>query len=171
MKRIKYRTKPHWLVLIIIVALVGVFLAGRLSVRSLKSGRLTDVRRSATARLAGTAGLTNRALVLAEYPGIIPALAEGAKFGNDKLSTLTAQNIFSSEPDVIEEIRGKTTVIEVAPETWLIRLPIVNVVLFETSEGLVLVDSGMAAAGPVIREIIEDLSDQPPLPKFWPPII
>ena len=77
----EHRTKPHWLILIIIIALVGVFFAGRLSVRSLKSGRLTDVRRSATARLAGTAGLTNRALVLAENPGIIPALAEGAREG------------------------------------------------------------------------------------------
>ena len=39
--------------------------------------------------------------------------------------------------------------------------PLVNVVVFETEDGLVLVDAGMAAAGPVIRELIASVTDAP----------
>ena len=34
-----------------------------------------------------------------------------------------------------------------------------RVVVFETEDGLVLVDAGMAAAGPVIRELIASVTD------------
>lgn len=40
-------------------------------------------------------------------------------------------------------------------------MPLVNAVVFETSEGLVLVDAGMAAAGPVIRELIAGVTEAP----------
>lgn len=50
---------------------------------------------------------------------------------------------------------------EVAPRTWMLYLPIVNAVLFETDEGLVLVDTGMAAAGPAVRDLIKSVSDAP----------
>ena len=39
---------------------------------------------------------------------------------------------------------------------WIVRaMPVV----FETEDGLVLVDAGMAAAGPVIRELIASVTD------------
>lgn len=138
-----------------------IFLVGRISAPGIRSDGLSRAGRAAAVRLAAAVDLDDRALVLAENPGIIPALTEGAKFGGEHLSTLVAQNLFSYDPVVTEEIREKTTVAEVADRTWLIRLPIVNVVLFETDDGLVLIDTGMAAAGPVIREVIEDLSDLP----------
>ena len=47
----------------------------------------------------------------------------------------------------------------VAPHTQMIYLPLVNVVVFETEDGLVLVDAGMPAAGPVVRELIASVTD------------
>ena len=41
----------------------------------------------------------------------------------------------------------------------MIYLPLVNVVVFETDDGLVLMDARMAAAGPVIRELIVSVTD------------
>jgi len=52
-------------------------------------------------------------------------------------------------------------VIPVAPRTRHIRLPIVNAVLFETDDGLVLVDTGMAPAGPALLDAIRGVSDAP----------
>ena len=49
----------------------------------------------------------------------------------------------------------------IAPRTWMLYLPIVNAVLFETDDGLVLVDTGMAPAGPGIAELIASVSDKP----------
>jgi len=61
----------------------------------------------------------------------------------------------------MEDAKKKTEIVEVAPRTWLIRLPIVNAVLFETDEGLVLVDTGMAPGGPAVLEAIREVSDAP----------
>ena len=71
----------------------------------------------------------------------------GGAFGGE-FSAAVAQNMFSRLPEAIADAREKTEIVEVAPRTWLIRLPIVNAVLFETDEGLVLVDTGMGPAGP-----------------------
>ncbi len=147
-------------IFLIIITVAAVFLIGRISAQSFRSGPITDIVRKSAGRLADSAGLSDRALVLSENPGIIPALAEGAKFGGEKLSTLVAQNLFSANPDITDEIRKKTSVYKISPGTWFIRLPLVNAALFETSEGLILVDTGMAAAGPVIREIIEEVSEK-----------
>ena len=40
-------------------------------------------------------------------------------------------------------------------------MPLVNVVVFETSEGLVLVDAGTAAEGPAIADLLKSVSDAP----------
>jgi glyoxylase-like metal-dependent hydrolase (beta-lactamase superfamily II) len=69
--------------------------------------------------------------------------------------------MFSRLPEAIEDARAKSEIIEVAPRTWLIRLPIVNAVLFETDEGLVLVDVGMGPGGPAIVDAIRSVSDKP----------
>ena len=49
----------------------------------------------------------------------------------------------------------------VAPHTWMIYLPLVNVVVFKTDEGLVLVNAGMAAADTVMRELIANVTEAP----------
>lgn len=52
-------------------------------------------------------------------------------------------------------------VIEVAPRTWFIQPGMVNVGLFETDEGLLLVDCGCAGDGPALLQAVRSLSDQP----------
>ncbi len=69
--------------------------------------------------------------------------------------------MFSRLPDAIADARESMEVEEVAPRTWLIRLPIVNAVLFETDEGLVLVDTGMGPAGPAILDAMRHVSEKP----------
>jgi alkyl sulfatase BDS1-like metallo-beta-lactamase superfamily hydrolase len=61
----------------------------------------------------------------------------------------------------IDDAKRLTTVEEVTDRTWLVRLPIVNSVVFETDEGLVVVDTGMAPGGPALLEAIRGLTDAP----------
>jgi alkyl sulfatase BDS1-like metallo-beta-lactamase superfamily hydrolase len=58
-------------------------------------------------------------------------------------------------------VREKTSVIEVGPRSYLIRMPIVNAAFFETDEGIVLVDTGMGPSGPAILDAIRSVSDKP----------
>ena len=101
-----------------------------------------------------------RASLLIEFPGIVPAIQRGGAFGGT-FSTAIATDIFSASDAGIADARKLSLIESVAPKTWIIYLPLVNVVVFETDEGLVLVDAGMAAAGPVIRELIASVSDAP----------
>lgn len=52
-------------------------------------------------------------------------------------------------------------VIEVAPRTWFIQPGMVNVGLFETDEGLLMVDAGCAGDGPSLLRAVRNLSDKP----------
>ena len=61
----------------------------------------------------------------------------------------------------IADAKRLSTITEVAPKTWLIGMPLVNVVVFETSEGLVLVDAGTTAEGPAIADLLKRVSDAP----------
>jgi len=98
--------------------------------------------------------------VVLEHPQLIQALGRGGGFGG-KPAPLAATSMFGRLPEAIAEVKRLTEVVEVAPRTWLIRCPIVNAVLFETNEGLVLVDTGMAPAGPAIVEAIRKVSQKP----------
>ena len=106
------------------------------------------------------ADLDTRMRLLLEHPEIIQAVTEGGGFGGD-FSPLVGQNMFSRDPEVIAEAKSMTRIEEVAPRTWLIHLPIVNAVLFETDAGLVLVDVGMAPGGPAVMDAIREVSDAP----------
>jgi alkyl sulfatase BDS1-like metallo-beta-lactamase superfamily hydrolase len=129
---------------------------------------LGDSLAAAGERAAGTAlgvaarsaDLDTRSLVLAENPSIIPRLAEGGSFGGE-FSRAVAQGMFGREEQAIQDALDMTKVEALAPRTWLIRMPIVNAVLFETDAGLVLVDTGMAPAGPAILAAIRSVSDAP----------
>jgi alkyl sulfatase BDS1-like metallo-beta-lactamase superfamily hydrolase len=52
-------------------------------------------------------------------------------------------------------------VIEAAPRTWFIQPGMVNVALFETEEGLLLVDCGCAGDGPALVKAVREISDKP----------
>ena len=69
--------------------------------------------------------------------------------------------MFGRTEDAIEDVRKRSRVVEVAPRSYLIRLPIVNAVFFDTDEGVVLVDTGMGPAGPAVLEAIRSVTDAP----------
>ncbi len=102
--------------------------------------------------------LSVRQMVFLENPELMKAIARGGAFGGD-FSRAVAQGMFTRSGKAVEDAMEMTRIEEVAPRSWLIRLPIVNAVLFETDEGLVLVDTGMAPAGPAILAAIRELSD------------
>ncbi|MEP5569705.1 MAG: MBL fold metallo-hydrolase [Halioglobus sp.] len=117
--------------------------------------------RSAAVEVVGnSAGIKTRTMVLAENPEIISRLMEGGSFGGE-YSMSAAQNMFGRTEDAIKDVRKKTQVIEVAPRSYLIRMPIVNAAFFETDEGVVLVDTGMGPAGPAIMDAIRSVTDRP----------
>ena len=117
-------------------------------------------RRAAFDTVAQNTDVSARNLVLMEHPSLIAAIRRGGAFGGE-FSFVVAQNMFSRGEEAVEDAKAKTSIIEVAPRTWLIRLPIVNAVLFETDAGLVLVDTGMAPGGPAVLEAIRKVSTAP----------
>ena len=110
--------------------------------------------------VANSADIDTRTMVLAENPQMIKRIMEGGAFGG-AYSMAAATNMFGRTEDAIEDVREKTTVIEVGPRSYLIRMPIVNAAFFETDEGIVLVDTGMGPAGPAILDAIRSVSDKP----------
>ncbi|MEH6592053.1 MAG: MBL fold metallo-hydrolase [Halioglobus sp.] len=130
--------------------------------------KIADVART-TAKSAGSKAIEvvasqvdieTRTLVLAENPQLINRIMEGGAFGGE-FSLAAAQNMFGRTEDAIEDVRKKTSVVEVGPRSYLIRMPIVNAAFFETDEGIVLVDTGMGPAGPAIMDAIRSVSDKP----------
>ena len=101
-----------------------------------------------------------RVQILAENPDLLEALRRGGSFGGT-FSPSVARGMFSRDPEAIGDIRDGTEIIEVAPRSWQLRFPIVNASLFETDEGLVLVDTGMSPAGPALLDAIREVSDKP----------
>ena len=121
---------------------------------------LVSARNNALEVVADAADLDTRELVLAENPELIPRLARGGAFGGE-YSIAAAQNMFGRVESAIDDINDKTKLIEVAPGSYLIRMPIVNAAFFDTEDGIVLVDTGMAPAGPAILAAIRSVSDKP----------
>lgn len=123
-----------------------------------------QVRRSATRTVGGaiarSASMDLRMQVILENPQIVRALQRGGGFGGE-MSQQIAMNMFSRDDVSVAEVRDRVRIEELAPRSWLIRLPIVNAVLFETDAGLVLVDTGMGPAGPAILDAIRQVSDAP----------
>ena len=130
---------------------------GDLAERSSQS--LYATRHSALSAAADLAGVDVGTRIFIENPELAVALGDG--FGGE-FSVEVALNMFGANHEpAIADVRTMTQVEEVAPRTWLIRMPIVNAVLFETDAGNVLVDTGMAPAGPALIEKIREVSDKP----------
>ena len=99
-------------------------------------------------------------LVLSD-PDLTEAIVGGGAFGG-AYSPVVAQNMFDVDHDeAIADAKRLVTVDEVGPRSWLIRLPIVNAAVFETDEGLVVVDTGMGPGGPAILQAIRTVTDAP----------
>ncbi len=118
------------------------------------------VSQSGREKVREIANIDTRTQILLENPGLLSRVALGGGFGGE-YSVLAAKNMFSRLPNVVEDIKNKTKIIEIAEKTYLIRLPIVNVILFETDAGNVLVDTGMAPAGPAVYESVRKINDLP----------
>ena len=100
-----------------------------------------------------------RLQILQENPELVGALARGGGFGG-AYSRQVAQDMFTHSGAGLGAAKRLTEIEEIAPRTWHIRLPIVNVVLFETDDGLVVVDTGMGVGGPAVLDAIRSVSDK-----------
>ncbi len=99
-------------------------------------------------------------LALAD-PELLDRIAEGGAFGGDYSRSAATAMFKRDHQSAVEDLRAKTRVVEVAPRSWLVRLPIVNSAVFETDEGLVVCDTAMAPGGPALLEAIRSVSDAP----------
>jgi len=104
-----------------------------------------------------------RAELFREYPHIPAAMAHSANagFGGDSSRAIGTHMYSRTDAAAIADARAKLKIEEHGKGTWLLRLPYVNIVVFETSEGLVLIDAGYAPAGPVLLETLRKLSNKP----------
>lgn len=93
-----------------------------------------------------------------ENPRVIMSVATG--FGGE-MSREAAQHMFSRNEAAIKDVKSKTHIEEAGPRSWFVRLPIVNSAVFETDEGLVVVDTGYGPAGPALMEAIRSVSNAP----------
>ena len=139
--------------------LIGILVADTGVGDTARSGA-NSARKAAVQVVANAADIDTRMMVLAENPELIARVAEGGSFGGE-FSLAAAQNMFGRVDSAIEDVKDKSEVIEVGPRSYLIRMPIVNAAFFETDEGIVLVDTGMAPAGPAILDAIRSVSEQP----------
>lgn len=140
-----------WIALGVIVALIFIIMVsglGEKAKRSLLDAALRNEK------------ISVKEMVLLENPQLIRVIKRGGAFGGS-FSRKVAMRMFSRDPEAIEDALKLTTIEELAPRTWLIRFPIVNAVLFETDEGLVLVDTGMGPAGPALLKAVRSVSDKP----------
>jgi alkyl sulfatase BDS1-like metallo-beta-lactamase superfamily hydrolase len=153
------KTKIGYLITAVIFMTLGLLLADT------KVGEITrqaaQSARSATlSTVAGAVAVDVRTRVLMENPEMISRISEGGAFGGE-MSLSAAQNMFGRLEESIEDVRAKTVVEEVAPRSYLVRMPIVNAAFFVTDAGIVVVDTGMGPAGPALMDAIRSVSDAP----------
>ena len=102
-----------------------------------------------------------RAQVFKANPQLVKSIMLGGGFGTE-LSYAIANHMYSrTNAAAIADARAKLKIEALAPRTWLLRFPIVNVVVFETDAGLVLIDSGYAPAGPALVDALKQISSKP----------
>lgn len=142
---------------------LGLLLAGTDAGEQLKESASASIAstRQTVARKALEQGYVDArmAMIMADEE-LMATVQERGGFGG-KFSRHAAQNMFSRSPEAIADVEAQTDVEPIGDRAWLIRMPIVNAVLFETDEGLVLVDTGMGPAGPAIVKAIKSVSDKP----------
>ena len=102
-----------------------------------------------------------RAAVYRNNPQLVKSIMLGGGFGTE-LSFAIANHMYSrTDAAAIADARAKLKIEPCGPRTWLLRFPIVNVVVFETDAGLVLIDSGYAPAGPALVDALRQISAKP----------
>lgn len=99
-----------------------------------------------------------RAAIYRENPFLIKAVSRVGGFGNVASASIANRMYSRSFAPALQDAAEKLTVEPQGPGTWLLRFPWVNVAVFETTDGLVLVDTGYAPAGPALRDALRKLS-------------
>lgn len=101
--------------------------------------------------------------LMTQYPNVLSVLTSNANagFGGDQSVSIANHMYSRTNAEAIADARAKLKVESHGKGTWLLRLPYVNIAVFETTEGLVLVDAGYAPAGPVLLETLRKLSNKP----------
>lgn len=101
--------------------------------------------------------------VLKAYPGILDAMMHSTHsgFGGDSSRAIANHMYSRTNKAAVADAKAKIKVEPYGEGTWFLRLPYVNIAVFETAEGLVLVDAGYAPAGPALLETIRKLSNKP----------
>lgn len=136
----------------------GVTLALLLGLGAQAQSDTTDPLRTADAAAIAAA----RTAVARENPQLMQAITRGGSFSGESFSQAIANHMYSrSDAAAIADARAKLKVEPQGPRSWLLRLPFVNIAVFETDAGLVLIDSGYAPAGPALRDTLKSLSDKP----------
>jgi len=141
-------------------------LRGRVAAVLLACGLIsaaTAAESDATATLAGDDARQTAAkiAVYRSNPRLVQSIRQGGGFGTE-ISTAIANRMYSrTDAAAIADARAKLKIEPQGPRTWLLRFPIANVAVFETDDGLVLVDSGYAPAGPALAEALAKLSPKP----------
>lgn len=102
-----------------------------------------------------------RAAVAREHPSLVQAISRGGAFGGEFSRPIANRMYSRTDAAAIADAKAKVKVESHGPRTWLLRLPFVNIAVFDTDDGLVLVDSGYAPAGPMLRELLPTLSPRP----------
>ena len=101
-----------------------------------------------------------RPILAREHPDIVKHMARNDGFGGAG-SAAIARAMLSDAAELVAEARRKMVIEPQGPGLWLIRFPYVNVAVIETRDSLVLFDSGYAAIGPVLRDVLPTLSKKP----------
>jgi len=102
-----------------------------------------------------------RGAVARDNPTLMKAILRGGAFSGEFSQAIANRMYSRTDAAAIADARARLKVESQGPRTWLLRLPFVNVAVFETDDGLVLVDSGYAPAGPALRDVLKTLSSQP----------
>ena len=143
----------------VLFLMMGIYIADT-KVAEVARSAANTVKMATVEVVANATDTDTRTMVLVENPGLIKRIMQGGAFGGE-YSMAAATNMFGRTEEAIADVRDKTTVVEVGPRSYLIRMPIVNAAFFETDEGIVLVDTGMGPAGPAILDAIRSVSDKP----------
>ena len=114
----------------------------------------------ATAQTDPAARAAARAAIYRENQFLLAAVSRVGGFGNVASASI-ANRMYSREfAPALADAANKLVIEPQGPGTWLLRFPWVNVAVFETSAGLVLVDAGYAPAGPALRDALRSISRQ-----------
>jgi len=101
-----------------------------------------------------------RAMLAKEHPDVLAHVFRKDGFGGPP-SPLIAQNMLSASPERVAAAKKAMTIERHDQGMWLLRFPYVNVAVIETKRGLVVFDTGYAAIGPVLTEVLPTLSPKP----------